>query len=168
MKKAKSNWIVVAMALLALTGLVLLPSVVSADHDNDHGGNGNGNGNGQRNEVRADHTTFTSESEDSVSCNCPRANICRVHATISNVGNAEPRVDIKFQDDDLVTLFVPDGTSQSLTQMTGTRDDKDVDNLIVFDPRTAQSVTPIVAWVSIETVDGPRPGRRFGCFTTPY
>lgn len=118
---------------------------------------------------RADHTTFTSESETSFACACPRKNICRVHATISNVGNSEPRVDIKFQDADLVTIFVPDGTSHSLTQMMGTRDDKDVDDIVIFDPRTAQSVTPIVAWVSIERLDDRgKKNDLFGCATQPY
>jgi hypothetical protein len=120
--------------------------------------------------LKADHTTYTSESETSFACFCPPRNICRVHATISNVGNNEPRVDIRFQDGDFVTIFVPDGTSHSLTQLMGTRvGGSPVDDLVVFDPRTAQSVTPIVAWVSIERLSGrAKANDNFGCATQPY
>lgn len=148
-----------AVALLSAGLLVLFgPGTVARADDND----------GPR-PPRADHTTFTSETETSFACACPRKNICRVHATISNVGNSEPAVDIRFEDGDLVTIFVPNGTSHSLTQMMGTRDDKGVDNIVVFDPRTLASPTPIVAWVSIERLGGGRTNDEpFGCATQPY
>lgn len=147
-----------ALALFTAGLLVLFgPGTVARADDNDDDGS------------RADHTTFTSQTEDSFACACPRKNVCRVYATISNVGNTVPEVDIKFQDGDLVTIHVPNGTSHSLTQMMGTRDDKDVDDIVIFDPRTAQSVTPIVAWVSIERLDDRgKKNDLFGCATQPY
>lgn len=155
------SWLAVA---LFTAGLLVLfgPGTVARADDNDDDDRGS----------RADHTTFTSQSEDSFACACPLENICRVHATISNVGETDPegsKVDIKFQDGDLVTIFVPAGTSHSLTQMMGTRDDKPVDDIVIFDPRDDdKDVNPIVAWVSIERLggDGKKNGL-FGCSTQP-
>jgi hypothetical protein len=118
---------------------------------------------------RADHTTFTSQSEDAVACACPRKNFCRIHATFSNL-DTESAIDIKFQDGDLVTIFVPPGTSKSLTQVIGTRDDANVDDIIIFDPRDNGSLNPIVGWVSIERLGDylfPKKDELFGCTTIP-
>jgi hypothetical protein len=146
-----------ALTVAALSvGLVLgFASVATADDDDDV-------------RTRADHTTFTSQSEDFFACGCPRKNICRVHATITNLA-ADPAVDIKFQDGDLVTIFVPPGTSLSLTQMMGTRDDTPVDDVVVFDPRDSGSLNPIVAWVSIERLGEAKKNDtpEFGCTTFP-
>lgn len=152
-----------ALAVVGLgVGLAFSLGGVRADDDDDDHWRG----------PRADHTTFTSQFEDYFVCGCPRQDVCRVTATISNFGGGSDRVDVKFQDGDLVTLFVPAETTHSLTQMMGTRDDKPVDDVVKFDPQAAASANPIVAWVSIERL-GSGSGRKhefppFGCTTVPY
>ena len=121
----------------------------------------------QATSTHSDFALFTTEKtggvfDDFVTCTATRE--AELHLTATNFDPDEVRINIVFQDLDLVTVKVPTGQSFSLTHVIGTV--RNIDNVIKIDPQDQDGdVNPMVGWISI-TRAWPEGGARVGCSVT--
>jgi hypothetical protein len=141
-----------AVAVVAVAGVPRFPLTSSSPGggtgllDGDDGGDDGGEDDDDDDGKESDFSLFTTEVDDFVTCTSKST--FYIHISVTNFDVDETRLNIIFADADLVTYFVPAGTSFSLVQVAGTN--PGVDDVIKVDPQDDDGdVSPMVGWVSV-------------------
>ena len=145
------------VALVAAAGIPRFPLTSSTSGNGlnggdggDGGGDGGDDGDDHEGGKDADFSLFTTEATELAAddfVTCAGSGLFTIHIAVTNFDMDEIRLNIVFVDKDLVTYFVPSGTSFSLVQVGGTN--PGIDDVIKVDPQDQdQDANPMVGWVS--------------------